>query len=119
MTGSDGQRWARLPLSEQQVIDIKLRLAAHEAPRAICRDLGLSEATVYGIRRGDHFRDVTVVPELAKLNGAAADPIEGWISARRVHVRTTPEAFALQIRKHLPSPEDRQRIIDLIKDDEP
>jgi len=98
-----------LVLSEQEVIDIKLRLRRGETGVAIARDFGIDPSTVSAIRKEKSFRDVVIIPEERSANGLHR-PKRG----RKVGVVPDADGFARQALRHLASPDDVRRLIALL-----
>jgi hypothetical protein len=103
-------RFARLPLKEQDVIDIKLRLARGEPPRAVDAAFGLGRGTADRIKAGITYRSVSIVPEATEVNGHM--PVH-LATAKQVWVRPTAEGFARQARRYL-SRDDIVRLMALL-----
>lgn len=100
-------RFSHPALTEQEVIDIKLRLARGEPARAIETVLGLANGVAHRIKKGQSYRTITIVSEAASVNGNGR--AEGLVKPLR-WVEKSAEGFARAARKHLSSDEIRHLI---------
>lgn len=94
-------------LSEQDVVDIKVRLSAGDSLRSISRDYGISRQAVANISRGVTHAGVAYVPVERTEDGPDRPT--------HVRVRNSPAGFARAVLKHLPSRGDRRQVIDLLR----